>query len=396
MNNSNIYTVEMSDFKAIDFFGNLNIENVGDSKTQETLIELVEELSDIEVKGDTSQQPNFTDLKLVFIAGRLMSKYDECVEPVADSELAWNVYSSYLYFYNDDKNTSITGLDDFKQAIETYIFFMFHPNGDDDSIIDKLESLLEGVDLSNENIPLFVKNALSKYGDKDSTEDIIEEVKEEDEEFSFIPLDKAAQQFVPPMQLKTIKSNMEFNDVRERLNRVVSEMPMPYDTDGVKKKMAMLHYFSSSSDWYIIEKDSSKEQYQAFGYTVLNGDYENAELGYISIEELKENEDAGVELDIYFEPTLLSEVTDGMYDDSEDEIDEVVEDEIDEVVEDEIDEVVEDEIKSDAVESDEVKLLRIGIDDMEDMRRLFKKGSSQYKSVSNDIKDVEDMISILK
>jgi hypothetical protein len=182
------------------------------------------------------------------------------------------------------------------------------------------------------------------------------------------------------MQLKTIKSNMEFNDVRERLNKVVSEMPLPYDTDGIKKKMAMIHYFSSSSDWYIIEKDSSREQYQAFGYAVLNGDYENAELGYISIEELKENEDAGVELDIYFEPTLLSEVTDGMYDDSEDEIDEMVED----------------EDESDAVESDEVKLLRIGIDDMEDMRRLFKKGSSQYKSVSSDIKDVEDMISILK
>ena len=100
MNNSNIYTVEMSDFKAIDFFGNLNIENVGDSKTKETLIELVQELADIDAKGDASKQPNFTDLKLVFIAGRLMSNQSdsEVVEPISDSELAWNVYSSYLYF----------------------------------------------------------------------------------------------------------------------------------------------------------------------------------------------------------------------------------------------------------------------------------------------------------
>ena len=389
MNNSNIYTVEMSDFKAIDFFGNLNIENVGDSKTKETLIELVQELADIDAKGDASKQPNFTDLKLVFIAGRLMSNQSdsEVVEPISDSELAWNVYSSYLYFYNDEKNTSINGLDDFKQAIETYIFFMFHPNGDDDSIIDKLESLLEGVDLSNKNIPLFVKNALSKYADKDSTEDVVEDV--EDEEFSFIPLSKEAQQFVPPMQLKTIKSNIEFNDVRERLNKVVSEMPMPYDTDGVKKKIAMLHYFSPSSDWYIIERDSSKEQHQAFGYTVLNGDYENAELGYISVEELKENENLGVELDIYFEPTLLSEVTDGMYDDSEEEEEEIKED-----ADVEIEEGVDEEVSE--VESVQVKSLRNDIKDIEDMRRLYEEGSNEYEAISKDIKDIEDMIKILK
>lgn len=230
-----------------------------------------------------------------------------------------------------------------------------------------------GLDLLSEDDELFnkVKNKIDSILHKEEPSSS-EEVKEKDEEFSFIPLDKAAQQFVPPMQLKTIKSNMEFNDVRERLNRIVSEMPMPYDTDGVKKKMAMLHYFSKSSDWYIIEKDSSKEQYQAFGYAVLNGDYENAELGYISIEELKENEDAGVELDIYFEPTLLSEVTDGMYDDSED------------------------EDESDEVESDEVKSLRNNIKDMEDMRSLFGEGSSQYESISKNIKDMEDMISILK
>jgi hypothetical protein len=47
------------------------------------------------------------------------------------------------------------------------------------------------------------------------------------------------------------------------------------------------------------------EQLQAFGYACLNGDTENAELGYISIEELTEN---GVELDLYYKPEKLGDI----------------------------------------------------------------------------------------
>ena len=88
-------------------------------------------------------------------------------------------------------------------------------------------------------------------------------------------------------------------------NRVAS-MPKTYDQDGKgDEAVAYLHYFHGGSDWYITEKDMDGGVDQAFGYTVLNGDTENAELGYISIAELTE---CGVDLDLHFEPRTLREV----------------------------------------------------------------------------------------
>jgi len=67
-----------------------------------------------------------------------------------------------------------------------------------------------------------------------------------------------------------------------------------------------LHYFHGGSDWYITEKDMEGDgTRQAFGYEVLNGDEQNAELGYIDIGELTA---CGVELDLHFSPCTLSEV----------------------------------------------------------------------------------------
>jgi len=80
-------------------------------------------------------------------------------------------------------------------------------------------------------------------------------------------------------------------------------MPRPYATDGTPTddKIVHLHYFSGGSDWYIVERDSSDEQLQAFGLACLQGEY--PEWGYISIQELIEN---GVELDLYFTPRPVS------------------------------------------------------------------------------------------
>ena len=88
-------------------------------------------------------------------------------------------------------------------------------------------------------------------------------------------------------------------------NRVAS-MPKTWEQDGKgDDAVVYLHYFRSGSDWYITEKDVDGGIEQAFGYTVLNGDTENAELGYISIAELVEH---GVDFDLHFEPRPLREV----------------------------------------------------------------------------------------
>ncbi len=86
----------------------------------------------------------------------------------------------------------------------------------------------------------------------------------------------------------------------------VAIMPQTYEQDGKgDEAMVCLHYFKDGNDWYITEKDKDGGVTQAFGYTVLNGDTENAELGYISIAELTEH---GVDCDLHFEPRSLREV----------------------------------------------------------------------------------------
>jgi hypothetical protein len=113
------------------------------------------------------------------------------------------------------------------------------------------------------------------------------------------------QDFMPVSQYKLVKSDVkEFEEIILRLHKLISTMPKVGDaeTDNV-----YLHYFTSGSDWFIKEKDSVKNepQHQAFGYAVLNGDWENAEYGYISIEELRQHK--MMQLDFHFAPKELSE-----------------------------------------------------------------------------------------
>jgi len=113
-------------------------------------------------------------------------------------------------------------------------------------------------------------------------------------------------------QLTVIEQGLkgeEKNYFRDKLNEIellIITMPKPYETDGQGNETILhLHYFYGGSDWYIIERDSSEEQIQCFGYAVLNGDTENAELGYISIQELIYS---GVELDLHWTPKKLKEI----------------------------------------------------------------------------------------
>ena len=98
----------------------------------------------------------------------------------------------------------------------------------------------------------------------------------------------------------------EFVDVVNELYSTITTMAKTYEQDGKgKDAIAYLHYFHGNSDWYILEKDIINEQVQAFGFVVLNSDYDMAELGYISIPELTA---LNVELDLYWDKTTLGEI----------------------------------------------------------------------------------------
>lgn len=83
----------------------------------------------------------------------------------------------------------------------------------------------------------------------------------------------------------------------------IEAMPKVYEQDGMgENAVAHLHYFIGGCDWWITEKDTSAEQYQAFGLADLGY---GAELGYISIEEIT---GCGAELDLFWTPCTLAEL----------------------------------------------------------------------------------------
>lgn len=83
-------------------------------------------------------------------------------------------------------------------------------------------------------------------------------------------------------------------------------MPVTYGQDGKgDDAIAVPHYFGAGSDWCIVEKDIDSGIQQAFGYAILNADFENAELGYISFARLVA---LGVELDLHFRPRAVAAI----------------------------------------------------------------------------------------
>lgn len=87
------------------------------------------------------------------------------------------------------------------------------------------------------------------------------------------------------------------------LNATLESMPRTFQTDGQGDAAVIhLHYFHGASHWYITELDSEGGRAQAFGFVVLNGDMQNAEAGYISIDELVL---LAVELDLYWTKRTL-------------------------------------------------------------------------------------------
>ena len=88
-----------------------------------------------------------------------------------------------------------------------------------------------------------------------------------------------------------------------RAEEATKALPLPYGTeDQGDDAIAHLHYFRGGMDAWITERDSSVEQHQAYGLIDLG---HGAELGYISIQELIDN---NMELDLYWSPKPLKDI----------------------------------------------------------------------------------------
>ena len=80
----------------------------------------------------------------------------------------------------------------------------------------------------------------------------------------------------------------------------LEKIPRLYETESIPlgDKLIYLHFFIGGCDWYIAEYDGED---LFWGYAILNGDYQNAEWGYISFSELKDIKIGFVEIDCELE-----------------------------------------------------------------------------------------------
>ncbi len=90
----------------------------------------------------------------------------------------------------------------------------------------------------------------------------------------------------------------------------LAKIPTFYSTEEVplKEKMIHMHFFIGGCDWYAAEY--SPEEKCFFGFAILNNDYEMAEWGYFSLQELCDLKIKFLEVDrdLHFAPKKAVEI----------------------------------------------------------------------------------------
>lgn len=67
------------------------------------------------------------------------------------------------------------------------------------------------------------------------------------------------------------------------------------DKKGTGDKVVYMHFFIGGCDWYATEWYPAEDNF--FGFAILNGDLQNAEWGYFSLQELDKVGKGGFEID---------------------------------------------------------------------------------------------------
>jgi hypothetical protein len=107
----------------------------------------------------------------------------------------------------------------------------------------------------------------------------------------------AVKAIIPHGQYIVTEQNLDaFWPAIEHLAEQLKKCPKLRETDGLKEHPAIFHYFVGGSDIYICEYDGDDLM---FGYNILNGDLQNSEWGYTSLEEIKKI--SIMNIDYYFE-----------------------------------------------------------------------------------------------
>jgi hypothetical protein len=155
--------------------------------------------------------------------------------------------------------------------------------------------------------------ALKNEFDKNNNPSPIQGLTKDQEAEKLLKDLQALRKFVSGSQIEALMGLIRSDDrqagleIIDKLIGIINTMPHLYQTEEIKTddKIVYLHYFRRESAFYIVERNMAAVQHEAFGYSVLNGDYQMAEWGYVSIVELIQN---NIELDFYWTPKPFSEV----------------------------------------------------------------------------------------
>lgn len=130
---------------------------------------------------------------------------------------------------------------------------------------------------------------------------------------------ETAKKFIPEMEYSTLLNNATHGEETEYFKKKIKHVAdlghilyenrdgKSYNSETKLHDKGFIHYFIGSSDWYICEVD---EDNVGFGYAILNGDIQNAEYGYIDLNEvttLTLNGFIQTELDIYNDDSISME-----------------------------------------------------------------------------------------
>ncbi len=125
--------------------------------------------------------------------------------------------------------------------------------------------------------------------------------------------------FMPAFQQQAIEGSEEHWKILSRIEATLRDM-MQHPGYQLSKKLAKkyswagdmdywliyAHFFYGGSDWWVYDWDGKDDVVYAF--VCLNGDWQNAESGGVSLHELAENR---VEMDFFFTPKTLLEAKNG-------------------------------------------------------------------------------------
>ena len=106
---------------------------------------------------------------------------------------------------------------------------------------------------------------------------------------------ETAKKFIPEMEYSTLLNNASHGEEAEYFKQKIKHVAdmghilyenrdgKSYNSETKLHDKGFIHYFIGSSDWYVCEVD---EDNVGFGYAILNGDIQNAEYGYIDLNEV--------------------------------------------------------------------------------------------------------------